>query len=360
MIHKTLLIVSLFCSMSFSASVSMVLIGRNCPYNVKVEWFGFASKGFNVYKSTLLFNTKKFIGSTQPFDKSFIDEAAMPNQYYYYWVEAVDNDKSVMSSTSAQVKVKDVLPKPSRPTVKANSSSIAIDWTYIDSEEGMYIYRSTNYGQYKLIKTINSSITSDYTDYDINQNNIYSYKISAFDDCGESELSEGSLSGGSFKLPDIAIDSVKFYTDNDSVLCMFIVVNIGTAICDTFNIGALNNNELAGLWKVNLELLPNTYLPYSFKFPKSALNEIFISADFSKKVIEGNEYNNAWLDTLYFTSNVSQNYKHSISRPELNQNIENKRFDILGRSITSNRNINVPQIIINKNSRKAARKFLSH
>ena len=46
-----------------AASVISVRIEEECPYAVTLSWIGSATKGFNVYRATLLFGTKTFIGS---------------------------------------------------------------------------------------------------------------------------------------------------------------------------------------------------------------------------------------------------------------------------------------------------------
>lgn len=285
----------------FSASVLSVRIESTCPYSVNISWIGNATKGFNIYRSILIMGTKEFLGSVNWLTKKAVDETAKPNQTYYYYVEAVDDNATDMS-VAATARVPAVLGQPFSPTATIVSTGINISWIYIDNEDGVKIYRSTNNGQYLLITTIANAFTSSWIDIAVLPGNTYSYKIVGYNECGESDASLSSSIITIPSLPDLDIDSFSITVRKDSLYGRFIVANISekTAIMP-FKVGVLcNDSVLIANWETDGNLLGGYYIAFTFKYKtKYTQNRLYISADYTDVIEENSELNNFLIDTVY-------------------------------------------------------------
>ena len=63
---------------------------------------------------------------------------------------------------------------------RKSSSSIRVKWKSKDNITGYKIYRKTNNGSYKMIKTVKGSGKTSYTDRNRKAGKKYSYKVRAY------------------------------------------------------------------------------------------------------------------------------------------------------------------------------------
>jgi len=311
-IFLAVLLCALF-NFAHGASVISVTIEEECPHAVTISWIGSATQGFNVYRATMLLGTKSFIGSVNYLTKRATDVTAQPGQTYYYYVEAVDQSSSYMSTIAATAYVPAELRTPLSPTASIVTNGIEVSWTYIGSEDGMKIYRSTDFGQYYLVKTITSAFTSSWIDYTVEPGKSYSYKITAYDACGESDASYSSLYVTVPSLPDLVTDSLSITVIGDSLYGRFIVANRGdkTAI-ERFDVGVLCNDNLVTTWQTDGNLLNGWYLIFNFKYKTSvSRNIVSVCADFNEEVQEYSGLNNCLTDTVYAFPSAATNLPSS-------------------------------------------------
>ena len=130
---------------------------RDGDYDYSV-FDGYVSPSVNVYKG-----------------KRYTKLITLPKGYTYFGIEAsLESGKYKFSITKKPSKVKGV--KLSRKS----SSSIRVKWESKDNVTGYKIYRKTNNGSYKMIKTVKGSGKTSYTDRNIKAGKKYSYKVRAY------------------------------------------------------------------------------------------------------------------------------------------------------------------------------------
>lgn len=93
---------------------------------------------------------------------------------YFGIIASLESGKYKFSITKKPSKVKGV--KLSRKS----SSSIRVKWESKDNVTGYKIYRKTNNGSYKMIKTVKGSGKTSYTDRNRKAGKEYSYKVRAY------------------------------------------------------------------------------------------------------------------------------------------------------------------------------------
>ena len=94
--------------------------------------------------------------------------------------------------------VKSVTTKPSTVTISSASTTTAgavtVKWKKVSNATGYVIYRSTNGGSYKKVKTISSNSTVSWTDTSVVAGRVYRYKIQSYKKSGSTTAYSSSYS----------------------------------------------------------------------------------------------------------------------------------------------------------------------
>lgn len=107
--------------------------------------------------------------------ESFTKLITLDKGYTWFRIQAsLESGKYKFSITKKPSKVKGV--KLSRKS----SSSIRVKWESKDNVTGYKIYRKTNNGSYKMIKTVKGAEKTGYTDRNRKKGKKYSYKVRAY------------------------------------------------------------------------------------------------------------------------------------------------------------------------------------
>jgi hypothetical protein len=267
-----------------------------------------------------------------------------------------------MSTLAAIANVSAQLAQPLSPTLTPGTNAITVSWVYISSEDGMKIYRSTNFGQYYLVNAVTSPYTSSWVDYGVVPGNSYSYEITGYNGCGESQASMPSIALTIPALPDLVVDSLSVIARKDSLIGRFIVANRGsnTAILP-FRVGVTCNSVMVADWQTTGNLLNGWYLTFNFRYKTASMkNALLVCADYTQVINETSELNNCLTDTIYALPVINGIHASSLlQRPEITYKENEKTlkivckgdfsadlFDSKGRAILSKPGANEQTIVL--------------
>lgn len=164
-----------------SGSQSHVVTGINIPtlkakayYNkVKLSWQKISgASGYEIYRKTGNGSYKKIKTISSGSTVSYTDKKISLNKKYTYYIRAY---KPSASSISKAVTVTAKLSRPTL-TVKAKNNKHVLTWSKVSGANGYIIYRKTNSGSYKKVKTISAKASRKCT-LRTSDGNLYSYKI---------------------------------------------------------------------------------------------------------------------------------------------------------------------------------------
>jgi uncharacterized repeat protein (TIGR02543 family) len=144
---------------------------------------------YYVYRSSSASGTYTRVGTT--LTASYTDTGLSENTTCYYKVSAYYSNlgESLQSSyTSAKIPPTSIPSVPTGISASAtSSSSIMVRWTAVSNADGYYIYRSSSAsGTYTRVGT---SSTASYSNNGLSMSTTYYYKVSAYNDLGESSQS---------------------------------------------------------------------------------------------------------------------------------------------------------------------------
>jgi len=144
---------------------------------------------YYVYRSSSASGTYTRVGTT--LTASYTDTGLSENTTCYYKVSAYYSNlgESLQSSyTSAKIPPTSIPNVPTGISASAtSSSSIMVRWTAVSNADGYYIYRSSSAsGTYTRVGT---SSTASYSNNGLSMSTTYYYKVSAYNDLGESSQS---------------------------------------------------------------------------------------------------------------------------------------------------------------------------
>ncbi len=165
---KTETIPQLKCSRPELVKVSNVSKG------VKIKWT--AESGADYYR--VYRRTKngewKYLDSTKK--TSYTDDTAKSGTKYYYSVRAI-NEAGISSRSNSLSKY--YLEDPALTSVTSTKSGVTIKWSKVKGAERYIIYRRTESGSYKRIKTVDGASTVSYTNKSVTSGTKYYYKVKA-------------------------------------------------------------------------------------------------------------------------------------------------------------------------------------
>lgn len=146
--------------------------------------------GFYIYRKTT--DSYSNIANIEANATFFNDTGLSPGTTYSYKVTAYNNGGESESSNEVIIATPGEPTAPSAPSNLAGQavSSSEINLTWQDNstnEEGLYVYRKTT-DDYSIIATMEANATS-YNNTGLNPETAYSYKITAYNDIGESGFS---------------------------------------------------------------------------------------------------------------------------------------------------------------------------
>lgn len=129
---------------------------------------------------------------------SYSDNSLLPNTKYYYRVRAFNSYGNSSFSNEASATTLPLGTAPNAPTnlnVTATSCDrVELNWNdNSDNEDGFKILRKEGSEPFIVIATVGSNITT-YLDETVSENKVYSYKVTAYNEFGESSSNEKQAS----------------------------------------------------------------------------------------------------------------------------------------------------------------------
>jgi fibronectin type 3 domain-containing protein len=166
--------------------------------SVYVTWdYALGATGYRVYRADSPYGYYSEIDTT--YGVSYTDTGLSPNTTYYYKVSAW-NDYGASSQSSSYGYATTQDPddgkgdesyKPAVPTgvtAQAHSpTSISVSWNYVSGASSYRVYRSNSSNGY--YSQLDTAYNTSYTDTGLSPNTTYYYKVSAWNDYGESSQS---------------------------------------------------------------------------------------------------------------------------------------------------------------------------
>lgn len=159
-------------------------VTKSSDTSVKLSWKAIAgATGYQVYRKIGENGNYKRIKTIKSQTTiSYTDKKAVPGQIYYYKVRAYAkvNESNQYSSYSAVKNFDNSIVKTSWKKCSATDyTTVALKWSK-KSVSGYRIYRKTDSGKYKAIKTINKNSTVTYEDTGVLPGHTYSYRIKTY------------------------------------------------------------------------------------------------------------------------------------------------------------------------------------
>lgn len=243
------------------------------PFYIKVKWNDNSNNenGFYIERATSLTPTNwETIGSAGQNVRSFNDYWLTINTKYYYRVYAFnDNTVSDYSNIDSIIATGDTSFIPARPTdltvVNVTMNSVTINWVDNSNNELGFIIARKKPGDiaFEYIDTVQTDVLT-YQEVGLNADNVYFYKVCAFNDVGISDFSntvsattksntgltnhtvsqaEGYFLSDNFPNPFNPSTTIKFGIPVNSFVILKIYNSIGKEV-ETI----LNNRLLSGIY----------------------------------------------------------------------------------------------------------------
>lgn len=147
----------------------------NTEYGVKITWGKIKGADcYRVYRKTSK-GKWEYLDSTK--NTYFTDKSAKSGTKYYYSVRA-KNEAGLSSRSSILSKY--YLTDPTLKTLSSTSKGVGIKWTEVIGAEGYVIYRKTDSGSYKKIKTEKGVSNISFRDTSAEKGKKYTYKVKAY------------------------------------------------------------------------------------------------------------------------------------------------------------------------------------
>jgi len=153
--------------------------------SITISWSAVkGATGYRIYRSITPSGTDELIGTSTT--TTYASTGLTSGTTYYYNVAAYNNGGE--GSKSNAVSATTLLVAPTNITAKANSSnSITVSWSPVTGATNYRIYRNTT--STDDYKQVGVSTTTSYTDASVAAVTTYYYKVTAYNDGGESSQS---------------------------------------------------------------------------------------------------------------------------------------------------------------------------
>jgi hypothetical protein len=175
------------------ATPSNVQTTATSPSTITVTWASVSgASGYKIYRSGSASGAYSFQGESA--GGSYADTGVSPDTRYYYKVSAYNDHGESARSSETSAKTPPSGSEPSKaPTTPSNvqaeamsPDTIAVGWHPVSGAEGYRIYRSnSSTGNYSFVGEGYES----FNDIGLSPNTTYYYKVSAYNDHGESAQS---------------------------------------------------------------------------------------------------------------------------------------------------------------------------
>ncbi len=166
-----------------------VLITWDCPSGLT----GDDLLGFTVLKGTTAGSVELAINYPGPFMTSYLDEAVVNGNTYFYSVQAINEIGSGPSSTPVSTTPRGPTSRPTDITPSYDSNVVFISWSPPEDENGAPV---TGYVIFKGLNNHNITIRNDvpsgneFTDFGLTNGVTYYYQLAAINDYGDGKLSD--------------------------------------------------------------------------------------------------------------------------------------------------------------------------
>ncbi len=152
---------------------------KNKSSSVKLQWTKVSKAGgYTIYRKQGSGSYKKIATINSRTKVTYKDKTVKSGKVYTYKVRAFNKKTNTKSKCSSAVKIR-YLQSVSIKSAKSNGNCITLSWDSTKGAGKYKIYRKSGNGSYKLLKTVDSSVTS-YKDKSITYNKTYTYKIRAY------------------------------------------------------------------------------------------------------------------------------------------------------------------------------------
>jgi fibronectin type 3 domain-containing protein len=163
---------------------------------IHLSWNDVAGESSYRIERSTAGSTWTLAGTTDAGVTTFSDTGRAANTTYVYRVQALNAGGSSAFSGTASATTLDAPALPSTPTgltASATSNQVVLNWNDVEGETGFRIERSSHGGKgWSTIGQTGSDVTT-FTDTSVSARKTYLYRVSAFNDAGES-ASSGTVS----------------------------------------------------------------------------------------------------------------------------------------------------------------------
>ena len=180
-------------------TVTITSASRTSSGYVTVKWEKVSNAtGYKIYRSTNGGSYELVKTITSNTTVKWTDKTVSTGTVYKYKIKAYYKSGSTTVKSASYSNAKKVITRPKTVTIssatKTSAGNITVKWKKVSNATGYIIYRSTNGGSYKKVKTIKSNSTVKWTDTSVSAGKVYRYKIKAYTSSGSTTVKSASYS----------------------------------------------------------------------------------------------------------------------------------------------------------------------